>query len=83
MIVMKIIYYGYVSFLIEIQGNFFVIDFFISFNELVKVIDVDSIFVDYILVMYGYVDYVVDVESIVKCIGVIVIFNYEVVSWFG
>lgn len=50
---------------------------------MVKVIDVDSIFVDYILVMYGYVDYVVDVESIVKCIGVIVIFNYEVVSWFG
>lgn len=76
-------YYGYFVFGLEIMGKYIFFDFFILFNELVVEVDVDKIKVDYIFVFYGYQDYVVDVEFIVKCIGVKIIFNFEIVSWYG
>lgn len=78
---MKITYYGQSCFLIETQGKTILIDPFITYNELAKDIDVDSINADYIAISHGHQDHIADLESIAKRTGAKVIASFEVHSW--
>ena len=79
---MKATYFGHGSFLLKIAGKSFLIDPFISPNQLAKDIDIDSIETDYILLTHGHEDHVADVESIAKRTKAVVIANFEIANWF-
>ena len=79
---MKATYLGHGSFLLKIAGKSFLIDPFISPNQLAKDIDIDSIETDYILLTHGHEDHVADVESIAKRTKAVVIANFEIANWF-
>ncbi|MEM6320442.1 MAG: metal-dependent hydrolase [Bacteroidota bacterium] len=78
---MKITYYGQSCFLIETNGKKILTDPFISYNELAKDVDVDSIETDYIAVSHGHQDHIADLESIAKRTGAKVITSFEIHSW--
>jgi L-ascorbate metabolism protein UlaG (beta-lactamase superfamily) len=80
---MKITFYGHSSFGIETNGKNLVFDPFISPNDLAIKINIEGIPADYILVSHGHQDHVVDVETIAKRTGALVISNFEIVSWYG
>ena len=75
-------YFGHGCFLLKVAGKSFLIDPFISPNELAKDIDVDAIEADYILLTHGHEDHVADVESIAKRTNAVVIANFEIGNWF-
>lgn len=79
---MKVQYLGHGSFLLHINGTNLLIDPFISGNPANKVIDIDELQVDYILLTHGHGDHVSDVESIGNRTKAKIISNFEVVSWF-
>ena len=58
-------------------------DPFISPNKLARDIDIDSIEADYILLSHGHEDHVVDLQSIAKRTGAILISNFELATYFG
>ncbi len=78
---MKITYYGQSCFMIETKGKTILTDPFITYNELAKDIDVDSIPADYIAVSHGHQDHIADLESIAKRTGAKIIASFEVHSW--
>ncbi|MEM1124644.1 MAG: metal-dependent hydrolase [Bacteroidota bacterium] len=78
---MKITYYGQSCFLIETNGKKILTDPFISYNDLAKDIDVDSIETDYIAVSHGHQDHTADLESIAQRTGAKVITSFEIHSW--
>ena len=61
---MKITYYGHSCFLVETNGKKLLFDPFISFNELAKDIDINSIEADYILQSHGHADHIADCVAI-------------------
>lgn len=81
---MDIRFLGHASLQLNIAGKILIVDPFISGNELAKAIDVNSLKADYILVTHGHQDHVLDVEQIAKNDPrVVVVSNFEIVSWFG
>ena len=80
---MKITFYGHASLGIQIKDIHILVDPFISPNEKASHIDVNSLKADYILVTHAHQDHIVDVESIAKRTGAVVISNFEIVSHFG
>ena len=66
---------------IETKGKTILTDPFITYNELAKEIDVDSIQADYIAVSHGHQDHIADLESIAKRTGAKIIASFEVHAW--
>lgn len=75
---MKITFYGHACFGIEIENKHIVIDPFITGNPAASHIDVNQIKADYILVTHAHQDHILDVETIAKNTGALIISNYEI-----
>jgi len=80
---MKITYLGHASLGIEIQGKNIIVDPFISGNELAKHIDVNSLKADYILVTHAHGDHILDVETIAKNTGAVIVSNAEITDYYA
>ena len=78
---MKLTYYGHSCFQVEVKGKKILFDPFITFNELAKDIDVNSIQADYIFLSHGHTDHVADAVSIAKRTGCQVVAASEVHEW--
>ncbi|MFY7671564.1 metal-dependent hydrolase [Tenacibaculum sp. MEBiC06402] len=75
---MKITFYGHACFGIEIENTQIIIDPFISGNSAASHIDVAKIKADYILVTHAHQDHILDVETIAKNTGAVIVSNYEI-----
>jgi L-ascorbate metabolism protein UlaG (beta-lactamase superfamily) len=75
---MQITYYGHSCFMVNIGGYKLLFDPFISYNELAKNVDLNSIEADYILVSHAHQDHTADVESIASRTGATIIANWEI-----
>jgi len=80
---MQITYYGHSCFLVETNGKKLLFDPFISFNELAKDIDVNSIEADYILQTHGHSDHIADTIAIAKRTNAKVICSWEIHEWLN
>jgi L-ascorbate metabolism protein UlaG (beta-lactamase superfamily) len=81
---MQFTYFGHSCFLIEVKGTKLLFDPFISGNELAnKVVDINSIQADYILVSHGHADHVLDLVPIAGRTGAKVICSWEIYEWLG
>ncbi|WP_207496630.1 metal-dependent hydrolase [Aridibaculum aurantiacum] len=80
---MKFTYYGQSCFAVEIKGKKILFDPFITYNELAKDIDVDSIEADFILLSHGHTDHIADCVSIAKRTGAKVVASYEIHEWLN
>ncbi|MDC9722426.1 MAG: metal-dependent hydrolase [Urechidicola sp.] len=80
---MKITFLGHASLQIEIGNKTIIVDPFITGNELAKSIDVYSLKADYILITHAHQDHILDVETIAKNTGAIIVSNYEIVMHYG
>ena len=79
---MKFTYYGHACFAVTIGGKNLLFDPFISYNELAKNIDINTINADYILVSHGHMDHCADVEAIATRTNATIVSNFEVGEWF-
>lgn len=79
---MKITYYGHAALGLEISGKHIVVDPYISANPLASNVDVNSIDADFVLLTHAHGDHVLDVETIVKRTGAIIIANAEVAGYY-
>lgn len=80
---MKLTYYGHSCFQVEIKGKKILFDPFITYNELAKGVDVNSIQADYIFLSHGHADHIADTISIAKRTGCTVIAAWEVHEWLN
>lgn len=80
---MQVTYFGHSCFLVEINGSKLLFDPFISFNELAKSIDINSIQADYILQSHGHADHIADAVAIAKNTNAKVICSWEIHEWFN
>jgi len=80
---MKFTYYGHSCFLVETAGKKLLFDPFITYNELAKDIDINSIKADYILVSHGHSDHIADCIAIAENTQAKVICNWEVHEWLN
>jgi L-ascorbate metabolism protein UlaG (beta-lactamase superfamily) len=81
---MNFTYYGHSCFSVEVKGTKLLFDPFITPNELAnKVIDVDTIAADYILVSHGHADHIADCVRIAVRTGAKVICSWEIYEWLG
>lgn len=78
---MKLTYYGHSCFSVEVKGKHLLFDPFITYNELAKGIDVNTVPADYIFVSHGHEDHVADLVSIAKRTGALVICAWEIYLW--
>ncbi|MDB2494695.1 metal-dependent hydrolase [Flavobacteriaceae bacterium] len=80
---MKITFYGHNSLLIEILGNYIMVDPFISGNPLYKdKLDIKSLKADYILLTHAHQDHILDVEMIAKNTNAKIVSNYEIAMYY-
>ncbi len=79
---MKITFLGHASLAIETKGKHILIDPFISGNEKANLIDINTLKADYILITHAHQDHILDVETIAKRTGAIIISNYEIVTHY-
>jgi len=80
---MKITFYGHNSLLIEILGNYIMVDPFISGNPLYKdKLDIKSLKADYILLTHAHQDHTLDVETIAKNTNAKIVSNYEIAMYY-
>ncbi len=79
---MKITYLGHASLSIETAGKTLLVDPFISANELAKHIDINSLKADYILITHAHQDHILDVATLAKNTGALIVSNYEIVTHF-
>lgn len=80
---MKITFYGHNSLLIEILGNYIMVDPFISGNPLYKdKLDIKSLKADYILLTHAHQDHTLDVEMIAKNTNAKIVSNYEIAMYY-
>lgn len=80
---MQVTYYGHSCFLVETNCKKLLFDPFISFNELAKEIDINSIECDYILQSHGHADHIADAVAIAQRTNAKVICNWEIHEWFN
>lgn len=80
---MKLTYYGHSCFQVEIEGKKILFDPFITYNELAKDIDVNSIETDYIFLSHGHADHIADCVSIAQRTGCKVVANWEIHEWLN
>jgi len=79
---MKITYLGHASLAIGANGKNLIIDPFISGNELAKHIDINALKADYILITHAHGDHILDVETIAKNTGAIIVSNAEIAGYY-
>ena len=79
---MKITFYGHACLGIQIKDIFILVDPFITGNEKAAKIDIDSLKADYILVTHAHQDHILDVESIAKRTGAVIVSNYEIITHY-
>jgi L-ascorbate metabolism protein UlaG (beta-lactamase superfamily) len=81
---MQFTYFGHSCFSVDIKGTKLLFDPFITPNELAnKVIDVDTIQADYILISHGHADHIADCVRIASRTGAKVICSWEIYEWLG
>ncbi|MEO8174161.1 MAG: metal-dependent hydrolase [Sediminibacterium sp.] len=80
---MKLTYYGHSCFSVEIKGKKILFDPFITYNELAKEVNPESIAADYIFLSHGHADHIADCVSIAKRTGCKVVANWEVHEWLN
>jgi len=79
---MNFTYYGHSCFSVEVKGTKLLFDPFITPNELAnKVIDVDAVQADFILVSHGHADHIADCVRIAGRTGAKVICSWEIYQW--
>ncbi|BAO77600.1 metal-dependent hydrolase [Winogradskyella sp. PG-2] len=76
---MKITFYGHACLGIQIKDIHILVDPFISGNEKASAINIENIKADYILVTHAHQDHTLDVETIAKRTGAVIVSNYEIV----
>jgi len=80
---MQITFLGHASLLIHAENSTILVDPFISGNEKASgLIDISSLNPDYILVTHAHQDHILDVESIGKRAGALVVSNYEITTFY-
>lgn len=80
---MKLTFYGHACFAVVINGKKILFDPFITYNELAKDIDVNTIEADYIFLSHGHADHVADCITIATRTGVKVVAAYEIHEWLN
>ncbi|MBC9797263.1 metal-dependent hydrolase [Sinomicrobium weinanense] len=80
---MKITFYGHASLGIEVDDTHILVDPFISGNEKAAHIDINQIKADYILITHAHQDHTLDVETIARHTGAMVISNFEIANHYG
>ncbi len=80
---MRLTYFGHSCFLVEIEGKRILFDPFISYNELAKHIDVQSIEADYIFLSHGHADHTADAVAIAARTGCKVVASWEIHEWLN
>lgn len=79
---MKITFYGHSCFGLKIGNTQILVDPFISGNEKASHIDISSIEADYILITHAHQDHTLDVETIAKRTGAMVVSNFEIATYY-
>jgi len=79
---MKLTYYGHACFSVVVAGKTLLFDPFISYNELAKSIDINTIPADYILLSHGHQDHVADAAAIAQRTGATIISIPEITGWY-
>ncbi|MCM5528816.1 metal-dependent hydrolase [Parasegetibacter sp. NRK P23] len=80
---MKLTYYGHSCFSVEIKGKHILFDPFVTYNELAKSIDVNSIPADYIFLSHGHADHFADCVAIAQRTGATVVAAWEIHEWLN
>lgn len=80
---MKFTYYGHSCFEVAVKGKKILFDPFITYNELAKSIDINTITADYIFVSHGHEDHVADLIGLARRTGATVVSNFEIITWVG
>jgi L-ascorbate metabolism protein UlaG (beta-lactamase superfamily) len=80
---MKLTNYGHSCFQVEIKGKKILFDPFITYNELAKDVDVNTIEADYIFLSHGHADHIADCISIAQRTGCKVVAAYEIHEWLN
>lgn len=80
---MKLTYYGHACFAVEIGGKHILFDPFITYNELAKHIDVNTIPADYIFLSHGHADHIADCVAIAKRTNALVVASWEIHEWLN
>jgi len=80
---MKFTYYGHSCFSVEIKGKAILFDPFITYNELAKNVNIETIPADYIFISHGHQDHIADAVSIAKRTGATCVANFEVATWLN
>ncbi len=80
---MTLTYYGHSCFSVDVNGKKILFDPFITYNELAKGTEINSIEADYILVSHGHADHIADCVSIAKRTGAKVVASWEVHEWLN
>ncbi|MFN8292743.1 MAG: metal-dependent hydrolase [Chitinophagales bacterium] len=78
---MKFTYYGHACFGVEINGKHLLFDPFITYNELAKEVNVNTIPADYIFISHGHQDHIADAVAIAQRTGALVVGSWEVIEW--
>jgi len=79
---MKITFYGHASLGIQVKDIYILVDPFISGNEKASDIDINSLKADYILVTHAHQDHILDVETIAKRTGAVIVSNFEIITHY-
>tara|TARA_Y100000815_G_scaffold101609_1_gene90353 strand:- start:10810 stop:11532 length:723 start_codon:yes stop_codon:yes gene_type:complete len=80
--IMKITYYGHASLGIEVGGKKIIVDPYITANELAKDIDINELEADYILITHAHGDHILDVDTIAKNTGAVIVSNAEIAGYY-
>lgn len=80
---MKLTYYGHSCFSVEVENKKILFDPFITYNELAKNIDVNTIEADYILLSHGHADHIADCVAIAKRTNAKVVCSWEIHEWLN
>ena len=78
---MKLTYYGHSCFMVETSGKKILFDPFITYNDLAKDININSIKPHFILLSHGHSDHIADCISIAENSGAKVVCNWEIHEW--
>lgn len=79
---MKITYLGHASLAIGVSGKHIIVDPFISGNELAQHIDINTLKADYIFITHAHGDHILDVETIAKNTGAVIVSNAEIAGFY-
>lgn len=80
---MTLNYYGHSCFSVDVNGKKILFDPFITYNELAKEINMETIGADYILLSHGHADHIADCVSIAKRTGAKVVCSWEIHEWLN